>query len=130
MLDKVHKADVIIIGAGLSGLTLGIELLKKTNKSILILEKKKKLTKDKNWCFWNYPENHFTKKYSKKWDNIKVNWGKLTINKKSSEYYYLNISSKKFYDEALNLINKSPRSKVIFNQKITRIEEKDNLVKV
>ena len=53
MFNKCCKVDIIIIGAGLSGLTLALEILKKTDKTLIILDKKKKHTKDKNWCFWN-----------------------------------------------------------------------------
>ena len=43
MLNLIKtKFDVIIIGAGLSGLTLANEISKKTKKSVLIIEKKKK----------------------------------------------------------------------------------------
>ena len=40
MISK-KEYDIIIIGAGLSGLTLAVELVKRTNKDVLILEKKK-----------------------------------------------------------------------------------------
>ena len=40
-MNIINDYDIIIIGAGLSGLTLASELSKKTAKSILILEKKK-----------------------------------------------------------------------------------------
>ena len=44
MLNLVKKKfDIIIIGAGLSGLILANEISKKSKKSILIIEKKKKL---------------------------------------------------------------------------------------
>ncbi len=44
MLNLIKKKfDVIIIGAGLSGLILANEISKKSKKSILIIEKKKKL---------------------------------------------------------------------------------------
>ena len=41
-MKKDNFFDIIVIGAGLSGLILTLELIKKTNKKILILEKKKK----------------------------------------------------------------------------------------
>ena len=45
MLNLIKKKfDVIIIGAGLSGLILANEISKKSKKNILIIEKKKK-----NW---------------------------------------------------------------------------------
>ena len=130
MFNKCCKVDIIIIGAGLSGLTLALEILKKTDKTLIILEKKKKLIKDKNWCFWNYPKNYFTNDYSKKWDYIRVNFGNQTIKKNDSKFCYLNISSKKFYDKASAIITKSERAKIIFNQNISRIIEKSSSVNV
>ena len=63
----MNNYDIIIIGAGLSGLTLASELSKKTAKSILILEKKRKFSFDKNWCFWDRPYNPFSSKYDSSW---------------------------------------------------------------
>ena len=52
MLNLIKKKfDVIIIGAGLSGLTLANKISEKSKKSVLIIEKKKKFDYDKNWCF-------------------------------------------------------------------------------
>lgn len=130
MFNKCCKVDIIIIGAGLSGLTLALEILKKTDKTLIILDKKKKHTKDKNWCFWNYPKNNFTNDYSKKWDYIRVNFGNQTIKKNDPKFCYLNISSNKFYDKASEIITKSERAKIIFNQNISRIIEKSNSVNV
>ena len=65
--------EVIIIGAGLSGLTLAKEICDRTNYKILILEKKKKFKFDKNWCFWNRPENPFTNNFDHAWEKISVN---------------------------------------------------------
>ena len=66
------KFDIIIIGAGLSGLILANEISKKSKKSILIIEKKNKIGYEKNWCFWNKPQNIFTNKYDTSWESIKV----------------------------------------------------------
>ena len=56
MIKSTKKVDfdIIIIGAGLSGLSLAIEIITRTKFTVLLLEKKRKLQKDKNWCFWNY----------------------------------------------------------------------------
>ena len=59
-MKNIENFDVIIIGAGLSGLTLAKEISTKTNYKILILEKKREFKFDKNWCFWNRPKNPFT----------------------------------------------------------------------
>lgn len=64
--------DVIIIGAGVSGLILAYEISKRTNKSIAILEKEKKNNSSKNLCFWNTPHNILTKEADNKWKRISV----------------------------------------------------------
>ena len=80
MLNLIKtKFDVIIIGAGLSGLTLANEISKKTKKSVLIIEKKKSFDYDKNWCFWNTPQNVFTKRYDTAWNSIKIKIDKNEI---------------------------------------------------
>ena len=38
-----NKFDIIIVGAGVSGLVLADEITKRTNKKVLLLEKKKKI---------------------------------------------------------------------------------------
>ena len=42
-MKKTENFEVIIIGAGLSGLTLAKEICDRTNYKILILEKKEKM---------------------------------------------------------------------------------------
>ena len=69
-MSKINTYDVIIIGAGLSGLSLAEEISRRTDHRILILEKKRKFQNDKNWCFWNLPENKFTKYADHSWKKI------------------------------------------------------------
>ena len=52
MLNLIKKKfDIIILGAGLSGLILAHEISKKSKKSILIIEKKKTLMSRKIGVF-------------------------------------------------------------------------------
>lgn len=125
-----HNFDVIIIGAGLSGIALAIELISRTEKSLLIVEKKVKLKKDKNWCFWNEPKNHFSDLFDNKWDEIVVKAKGEQLIKKASNRSYLRISSKKFYDEGLRIINKSKKARLILGQHIDSINELNDKVKV
>ena len=124
-----HNFDVIIIGAGLSGIALAIELISRTDKSLLIVEKKVKLKKDKNWCFWNEPKNHFSDLFDNKWDEIVVKAKGEQLIKKASNRSYLRISSKKFYDEGLRIINKSKKARLILGQHIDSINELKREVK-
>ena len=71
-MTKKNLFDIIIIGSGLSGISLALELSKRTNKKVLILEKKKKNYYEKNFCFWNKPENFFTEKFDNAWKKISI----------------------------------------------------------
>ena len=52
-----QEVDITIIGAGVSGLILANEITERTNKKVLLLEKKK-FKFDKNLCYWSIPEIH------------------------------------------------------------------------
>lgn len=125
-----NNFDVIIIGAGLSGIALAIELISRTDKSLLIIEKKVKFKKDKNWCFWSEPKNHFTNLFDNRWDEIVVKAKGKQLIKKGGNRSYLRISSKKFYDEGLRIINKSDKARLILGQQIDSIDELNDKVKV
>ena len=72
-MNRVSSNDIIIIGAGVSGLILANEIIQRTKRKVLILEKKKKFTYEKNLCFWNIPNNELTKLCNNKWKEIVIN---------------------------------------------------------
>ncbi len=119
-MNIVNNYDIIIIGAGLSGLTLALELSKKTTKSILILEKKKKFFFDKNWCFWNQPNNPFTTKYDNQWENIGIKINGKEIIHNDSNIKYLHIKSSTFYSEVSKEL-KQKKIEIRMNQNIEKI---------
>tara|TARA_X000000950_G_scaffold285075_1_gene389851 strand:+ start:303 stop:1433 length:1131 start_codon:yes stop_codon:yes gene_type:complete len=125
-----NNYDIIIIGAGLSGISLAIELSLRTDKTILILEKKDRLKKDKNWCFWSKPKNYFSDIVENRWDKIVIRAKGRKLVKEHSQHSYLRISSKKFYDEGLKIINKTKASKILFGQEIKKIKEFRDYIQV
>ena len=114
MIKSTKKVDfdIIIIGAGLSGLSLAIEIITRTKFTVLLLEKKRKLQKDKNWCFWNYPKNIFTTKYNNSWENIKIFANREEILKSDEFFKYLRLSSDKFYDLSFKLLKNNKNCKI------------------
>ena len=129
-IKKKKKFDIIIIGCGLSGIALALELLNKTKKKILILEKKEKLAKDKNWCFWNVPTNPFTHKYENRWNKILIKKGSEVITKEKKGFYYNHLSSEKLYREIIWLQKNSKNIKILFNQNISSIKEHHKFVEI
>ena len=125
MIDKtqIEKFDFIIIGLGLSGITLLLELLKRTKKKILIIEKKKKLNRDKNWCFWSYPKNFLTNKYRHSWEEVIIKYKTKEISKREQNYSYLQVFSDDLYKIAIDKLNKSNNCKLLLNQEVNYFKE-------
>ena len=123
--------EVIIIGAGLSGLPLAKEICDRTNYKILILEKKKKFKFDKNWCFWNRPENPFTDNFDHSWEKVSVNIDgeEKVLHDKNIKYLHLKSSS--FYQKLINDL-KNKKVTIKMNQNIKFVlshKEGINLIK-
>lgn len=120
--------DIIVIGCGLSGISLVLELCKRTKKKILILEKKKKLENDKNWCFWNHPVNEFTNNSDHTWKSIKISYNEKNIIKSDKKFSYNNIPSIKLYKKILNTVKKHSNLEILFDQNITNLIEEQKCV--
>ena len=124
MLNLTKKRfDIIIIGAGLSGLILANEISEKSKKSILIVEKKKKLGYDRNWCFWNTPQNIFTNKYDTAWDSIKIKIDNNEIIHKESNLRYLHLKSSSFFKYIIKRLAKNKKIKILNGKEINRINK-------
>ncbi len=120
-----NNFDIIIIGAGVSGLILAYEIIERTNKRVLILEKRKKINLYKNLCFWNIPQNILTKYAENKWEKICV-----IINEKKTTLYsdrikYMRIKSQDVFKFFLERLNKHQNFKLLMGQNINYLK-KDN----
>ncbi|MAI29804.1 MAG: hypothetical protein CMP38_06320 [Rickettsiales bacterium] len=124
MLNLIRKEfDIIIIGAGLSGLILANEISERSKKSILIIEKKKKLGYNKNWCFWNTPQNIFTTKPDTSWDSIKIKIDQNEIIHSDSNIKYLHLNSSSFFNYMTKKLVKNKRIKILNGKNINKINK-------
>lgn len=66
--------DVIIIGAGLSGLSLACHLVQSPwrNRSILLVDKVAAARDDRTWCYWSNAPTMFDGAVSRTWDRLRV----------------------------------------------------------
>jgi len=120
-VTKKNLFDIIIIGSGLSGISLALELSKRTKKKVLILEKKKKNYYEKNFCFWNKPENFFTGKFDNAWKKISVIIDDRKKTLADNEIKYLRLKSISFFKIATNEIKKNKSFKILMGQNIKKI---------
>ena len=67
---SVQKADIVIAGAGLAGLTMAVEMAARPffdQFRIVILERDKKAVNDRTWCFWATPDEPLPPVISRSW---------------------------------------------------------------
>lgn len=103
--------DFVIIGGGLSGLSMAIELArsgKLAEKNCLILEARDQYSQDKSWCGWHVLSHHFEDCTAKSWSKWRVSYGGEThvVNANRLNYHY--IPSLNFYHYCLAFIEQHP----------------------
>ena len=119
--EKLYAIDIIILGAGMAGLSLAYRAMKCgvwKNKKILIIEKELKTRNDKTFCFWSVKNNPHLKDFEPiikyRWNQMQIfeNSGKqidLKTTKKfsndRSNYHYNLIHSLDFYETILGFLN-------------------------
>lgn len=118
--------DYIIIGAGLAGLSLAMELCKKEpKKSILLVEARKTYIADRTWCFWNTHHNAFDNLVEHSWHRWIVRHDSQTVFCTSQEYRYSCIPSLRFYNEATSTL--SHYKNVVFWMDTTVLDIQDEV---
>ena len=104
----MSQYDYIITGSGASGLMLAYRMANDSffdNSSILIIDREKKNSDDRTWCFWENGKGEWDDLLHKSWDKIvfKSNLYQNTIPLQS--YTYKMIRSAKFYKKLWNSID-------------------------
>ena len=85
--------DIVIIGAGCSGLSLAYEIVKqqKLDQKIIIVDSKKEFAKDRTWSFWKILEHNFEDCLEKQWSKISVQLNQKTKTFDQFQYPYLQV---------------------------------------
>lgn len=111
------KYDFIIGGAGLAGLTLAWKMLEEgilEDKNLLIIDRDKKDSNDRTWCFWAKPEKWLTElPISKSWKNARVMGNDFDFHQSLQPYQYFKIEGIDYYSYLLNKLSKSTQVTII-----------------
>ena len=106
----MKRYDYIIAGGGCSGLMLALELIKSPlkDKAILIVDKAKKTTNDRTWCFWEKGNNSLEKLVFKSWDTANFYGNGFDKEMDLSPYKYKMIRGIDFYSYAYKELDNYP----------------------
>lgn len=99
----MNNYDYIIVGSGASGLMMAYRMALDSffdGKRILLLDKERKSTNDRTWCFWQTPHGEWDDILTTSWKTI--SFKSQTVAKKESilPYHYKMIKSADFYEKA------------------------------
>jgi lycopene beta-cyclase len=101
----VLDADVIIAGAGLSGLSLAVALLDAglpDDARILLVDPRETLSgADRTWCFFDLVPHAFESAITHRWSRWRVRNGAVEVSRSAPGITYCRIPGERFYELAL-----------------------------
>ena len=125
----MKEFDYIIIGGGCAGLSLAYELEindKLKNKTLAIIEPRKKYKRDKTWSFWKVFNHNFEDCVIKNWNNFTINIAEKYHELSNKEFPYQSVDSGKFYTKINSKLSKN--SNIKFFENINEINTKKSIV--
>ncbi len=109
MLTK--NFDIIIAGAGLSGLTLALELARRPffqGQKILLIDRETKEKNDRTWCFWATDDEVLPPVIHKTWNHCRFFGQKEEIPMSIAPFKYHMVRGIDFYQWAASELSKHP----------------------
>ncbi|MEO9075928.1 MAG: lycopene cyclase family protein [Gelidibacter sp.] len=128
-MQNTTHFDYIIIGNGLAGLQLALELSKDPffkDYNVALIDPSVKIDNDKTWSFWEQGAGKFDTIVEKTWHTAKFKSSNISLNLPLEEYQYKSIRSIDFYRWAKNQLEANSNFKFI-SDTIQTIEETDGL---
>ena len=125
----MKEFDYIIIGGGCAGLSLAYELEindKLKNKTLAIIETRKKYERDKTWSFWKVFNHNFEDCVIKNWNNFTINIAEKYHELSNKEFPYQSVDSGKFYTKINSKLSKN--SNIKFFENTNEINTKKSIV--
>lgn len=111
--------DVVIVGGGLGGLSLAVELAGETFSgiSVLVLERRQRYVRDRTWSYWTSQAHRYSHLERRQWKQWSVSSGGLEHHLASHHCSYGSLDADAFYRAALTMINAS--SNVVLQMETT-----------
>jgi lycopene beta-cyclase len=117
----VDQSDLIILGGGCAGLSLGMNLANygEACPRTIILEGRHHYTNDRTWCFWGGFESDSEKLASHRWESFSITTGKDRVARNCEENPYLMVAAEDFYRQSQEVIAQSPRIKLMMDNTVS-----------
>lgn len=109
--DKNIVYDYAIVGAGAAGLHLALAIIDDPyfdTKKLLIIEKSRKDTNDKTWCFWEKGMGKWDSIVSQSWNKASFITSKTNSDLNLGDYTYKMVKAIDFYTMAKEKLKETP----------------------
>lgn len=129
-MDQNPYYDYIILGAGLSGLTLCLSLLEDSffdDKTILLLDRQEKKENDRTWCYWHKGDDPFESIVSRRWKKIAFKSASFKQHISLGDYTYKKIESEDFYEYCFKKLAENDRVDFKVEQYQSQEEDKEGI---
>jgi lycopene beta-cyclase len=125
-MEDATDFEYAIAGAGLSGLSLALELNKLNRKisadqNICLIEPRLEYDRDHTWCFWQDSTAKNSAKVTKSWHTWKVKHLAKTIINHSENYRYACTLANDYYDYALGQLKPSNKVSILLGEKLLNV---------
>ena len=128
-MQDTRSFDYIIIGNGLAGLQLALEMSNDPffkDYTIALIDPSEKLENDKTWSFWEQGEGKFEAVIEKVWHTAKFESSDVSLTLPLHDYNYKTIRSIDFYTWAKDQLSPKPNFKFILDT-VQNVEETNAL---
>ena len=125
----MKEFDYVIIGGGCAGLSLAYELEinnKLKEKTLAIIEPRKKYKRDKTWSFWKIFDHNFEDCVIKSWNNFTINTSENSNELRTEKFPYQSIDSGKFYKKINSKL--ASNTNISFFKNLNEIDSNSSVV--
>lgn len=116
-------ADLVILGGGCAGLSLGVHLAdaSATRHHTRILEGRTEYTNDRTWCFWRNGPHRFSHLVSQEWPAVRVRSAQRRVDVDCAATPYQMLPAEAFYTEAEQCIAASQSVTLEMGVRVTEL---------
>lgn len=102
-------ASVVILGAGLAGLSLADALLARgVTSPIVLLDARPDFSDDRTWCFWDVHPHPYRRLVAHRWTDWAFARGDVRYRLRSAAMPYCHLPASRFYDDVLSRVRAAP----------------------
>lgn len=121
--------DFAILGAGCSGLSLAVQLVRAGlgERRLTVVDRRTEFTRDRTWCFWNACPHPFEAAVSHSWPKWEVRTDRLAVTRSSGGLVYQHLPGDRFYQHALEELRDHPSVDLRLGVEVRGVEEEEDL---